>query len=134
MELSSYPIGTITADTKFLGSNSDGETKNFYASDIQTYVSGATGNVVDTRANYNASVSNLGGFITFSVSDKELFLPGSTDTSFPIGGSLQVQLTVAGRVSITKASGCTLTGEQYIATINKVLTIKRLSSTVWTAY
>jgi len=134
MELSSYPIGTITANTKFLGSNSDGETKNFYASDIQTYVSGATGGVVNTRTNYNVSVSNLGGFITFSVSGLELILPGSTDTSFPIGGSLQVQLTVAGRVSITRGTDCTLTGEQYITTINKVLTIKKLSSTLWTAY
>lgn len=125
----------VVGTSKFLGSDALGETVNYAASDVATYVLNYANGAVSTKTGaYTVVLADLNTFIQYGTASGTITLPASTNTDFPVGGSFQIQFTVAGTMTISAGSGATLNGTGSISTQWQVKTVKRISATVWTLY
>jgi hypothetical protein len=135
--ISTYANSTpVTTTSKFLGTDENNDTANFQASDVAVYVLGSATTITTVTANpYTITLTDLNTFMRYGTNGGVINTPASTDTSFPIGGEVKIQLTVSGTCTPTAGSGITLQGATTTLTVQyQVKTLKRISATVWTLY
>jgi len=133
--VNSYSNSTpVVGDDKFLGSDALGNTKNFSAFDLASYILGGFPQVISKSGIQILSVADLNTFILYGPAIGTVTLPASTDVDFPIGGSFQFQLTVSGSCTISPGAGVTINGTATLSSQYQTRTVKRISSTVWTIF
>lgn len=124
----------VVGSSKFLGSDALGETVNYEASDVASYVLGSATTITNKTGSYTIALSDLNTFMQYATNGGTITGLASTDTTYPIGGETKIQFTVAGTCSVVAGSGCTLTGSGSFSSQYQVKTLKRVSASVWTIF
>jgi len=141
-DITSYSNSSpVDASCRFLGTDADGNTKNFLASDIATYTTGtAPGTVVTTTSTaYTLTIAETNNALFVgSASATAITIPLNASVAFPIGTKIIIMNghTSSANVTVSITGGGTLS---YLSTNNVFgqygsRTIVKVATDTWFLY